>query len=55
MLYHVHAVEIGQCFIRVSVQLVEMACVSISPHPPEQSQLAVYRTGSAVAWLLLRH
>lgn len=41
--------------MHVSIQLVERACVSISPHPREQSQLAVYRIGSAVAWLLLRH
>lgn len=45
----VHAVEIGQCFMHVSFQLVEVACVSISPPHPEQSQLAVYRTGSGVA------
>lgn len=50
----VRAVEVGWCFVRVSVELVEMSRVSVSPHPCEQSQLAVYRTGSAVAWLLLR-
>lgn len=33
---NVHAVEMEQCFMHVSIQLVEMACFSISPHPPRQ-------------------
>lgn len=37
----VHVAEIGQCFMLVSIQLVEMACVTISPHPSEHFQLAV--------------
>lgn len=31
------------------LKLVHMACVSVYPHPSQQSLLAVYRTGTDVA------